>query len=400
MKLWIVDKTRLFMVLSMFTFTLYILSFYFNFTIYDLLRFKRITVEYSRLTNTTKKILFWNTMFGDKTFYMGDGDVFLECPVNNCYATYDRDYVDLVEFDAVLFHANELEISDLPERRSPWQWYVFVNLESPTNRPLINNFYEDYFNLTMTYRLDSDITWNYGIVRDANNERIVAPSKNPVWNAFNNQLGEHEKVEESKNIRRKTKPIVWFVSNCMAESGREKYVNELAKYMQVDVYGKCGRMSCPFSKDCFAEVTEPNYFFYLSFENSLCNDYVTEKLYNALRYDVVPIVYSGANYSLFAPPRSYINVLDFDSPRDLAKYLKKLIENPKEYNEFFAWKRYYKIDSGTQQAACDLCKLLHERKEPQMYNRMTEWYSESKCPLQKFLNYQGYITGSIIKRKD
>lgn len=33
--------------------------------------------------------------------------------------------------------------------------------------------------------------------------------------------------------------------------------------------------------------------FYASFENQLCNDHVTEKLFNALSTDIIPIVYGG-----------------------------------------------------------------------------------------------------------
>jgi alpha-1,3-fucosyltransferase len=55
-------------------------------------------------------------------------------------------------------------------------------------------------------------------------------------------------------------------------------------------------------------MVEANYKFYLSFENSLCRDYVTEKFWKVLMYDVVPIVYGAANYSLLAPAKSFINV--------------------------------------------------------------------------------------------
>ena len=40
-----------------------------------------------------------------------------------------------------------------------------------------------------------------------------------------------------------------------------------------------------------------SYKFYLAFENSWCNDYVTEKLWRTLKTDTVPIVLGGANYS-------------------------------------------------------------------------------------------------------
>jgi len=62
-----------------------------------------------------------------------------------------------------------------------------------------------------------------------------------------------------------------------------EYVKELSKYIDVDIYGKCGEFSCDRNRDCFSDVAEADYFFYLSFENSFCDDYVTEKLMNPLR---------------------------------------------------------------------------------------------------------------------
>ena len=61
-----------------------------------------------------------------------------------------------------------------------------------------------------------------------------------------------------------------------------------------------------------------NYKYYLSFENSVCDDYITEKFFNILKYDVIPITFSGTNFSAIgAPPHSSINVLDFASPKKL-----------------------------------------------------------------------------------
>ena len=40
---------------------------------------------------------------------------------------------------------------------------------------------------------------------------------------------------------------------------------------------------------------------------------MTEKFYNALLFNTVPIVFGGANYSAVAPKDSYIDVRDFPS---------------------------------------------------------------------------------------
>ncbi len=46
------------------------------------------------------------------------------------------------------------------------------------------------------------------------------------------------------------------------------------------------------------------------------------QFWDAMSSDVVPVVYGGANYSLYAPPHSYINVDDFESIEKLGEHLR------------------------------------------------------------------------------
>ena len=59
-------------------------------------------------------------------------------------------------------------------------------------------------------------------------------------------------------------------------------VKELQKYIDVDIYGACGTKVCSYKneEDC-RQMAAKNYKFYLSLENSLCLDYVTEKYYSS-----------------------------------------------------------------------------------------------------------------------
>lgn len=47
----------------------------------------------------------------------------------------------------------------------------------------------------------------------------------------------------------KSKLVVWFVSNCWTYNGRDDYVERLQEFLQVDVYGRCGTLSCPRSNE-------------------------------------------------------------------------------------------------------------------------------------------------------
>ncbi|XP_011688878.1 PREDICTED: alpha-(1,3)-fucosyltransferase C-like isoform X2 [Wasmannia auropunctata] len=338
-----------------------------------------------------KTVLLWNTLFGDRNFYFGKGDIFYDCPFNKCKVFNDRDYLNVEDYDAILFHGNEMSDYEMPQRRKPTQFYVYVNLESPANRKVNEKYRQNYFNLTMTYRLDSDILWTYDIIEDVKSGKFVAPSKNADWSASQNDTSAGDAVDEVPSaildtVRGKSKPVTWFVSNCDAKSGRLEYVKELSKHIGVDIYGKCGEFTCERDRNCFVDVIEADYFFYLSFENSFCDDYVTEKLMNPLRYNVVPVVYGGANYSQFAPPNSYVNALDFESPKELAAYLKYLSQDQQRYQSFLQWKKHYRVNYGTRRAVCNLCEALHKQKKPKMYSDLADWYAKDKCSIQALLD--------------
>lgn len=41
----------------------------------------------------------------------------------------------------------------------------------------------DFYNLTMTYRLDSDVHWTYGRIIDKSTGATIAPAIRPPWKA-------------------------------------------------------------------------------------------------------------------------------------------------------------------------------------------------------------------------
>lgn len=124
------------------------------------------------------------------------------------------------------------------------------------------------------------------------------------------------------------------------------------------------------------------YRFYFAFENTLCIDYLTEKLYNTINSYVIPVIFSGAEISRFLPPKSYINVESFATAEELANHLKFLTENPHEYVKYFWWRKHYKIATKVEMEFCALCLKLNEpnfHTKRQTYENIKDWFYRDTC---------------------
>ncbi|XP_073945540.1 alpha-(1,3)-fucosyltransferase C-like isoform X1 [Choristoneura fumiferana] len=344
-----------------------------------------------------KYILQWTNSKHEPFMYMGVGQqgfIDRKCKYTNCFVTDDRDYLgDVTKFDVIAFagpevvHMNETK---LPKKRSPHQKYAFTNIESADNYPACTNRFDNFFNWTWTYRLDSETKWGYLIVRDAENN-IIGPNTEMHWM----KIKDMDPIDDALRVklRNKTKAAAWFVSNCRSRSGRENFVKHLQKALKsydltVDIYGKCGPLKC--GRDKAAEcndMVERDYYFYLSFENSFAKDYVTEKLLYGLQHNAVPIVYGGANYTRFMPDGIYLNARQL-GPEALAKKMKHLIDNNDQYEDYFRWKKYYSFHNRNENAEtddyCGFCNLLNNKemvKKTSIYNNFKQWWNPpNRCP--------------------
>lgn len=318
------------------------------------------------LRNDTKFVLLWTKMFESETYFDSEGyEPFKNCEYSDCFTTHDKHFMELKDYDALIFHIpkwiNWYEV--IPKKRYRHQRYIFANLESPVYYPPYRTQYlhNKFYNWTMTYRLDSDIPWTYGHIEKFETNYTI-PS-----------------VEFVKN---KTRSIAWFVSNCNnAFNKRNELAKKLSKYIDVDIYGKCGTLKCLHSEKCY-QMVEKKYRFYLSFENSNCKDYITEKFYNIMKFDVIPIVYGGGNYSAVAPFRSYINVEDYANVESLAKYLKSLEDDVDSYLKYFEWKKHYRIAKDNR-VACKLCEILSQKTEIKTYDDIIDWWYSNDSSICK-----------------
>lgn len=252
-------------------------------------------------------ILLWTSRFRQPFEFwkrMRKSFVAMNCEYQNCYITENRNlFEDLTDFDAVLFNAINItgEI-DFPRIRSDNQLYVFVSTESSANYKVDLDEYNYFFNYTWTYRLNSDITYPYLVVRNKRG-KVIGPKKHVHWMNISKMKPISNSVKD--RLKNKTIAAAWFVTNCGASNPRIQYAHNLnlalkTYNLSIDIYGTCGNMGCPRDQiDHCLGLVEKDYYFYLSFENSYSEDYVTEKLMTALDHYAIPIVLGGADYSRY-----------------------------------------------------------------------------------------------------
>ncbi|KAK2148268.1 hypothetical protein LSH36_506g01009 [Paralvinella palmiformis] len=306
---------------------------------------------------------------GRKPFLRG------ECPISACYLiqkTTQQQQRGRLRYDAVLTSAHAKPDIEL----SPGGVVIWFQLESPQHSSCPSKG----INWTATYRRASTLRAPYEFFAGKHPERA--------------------QTNASRNYARgKSKIVAIFMSNCRAKNNRSKYLAELQRYVDVDVYGSCGPFRCSKrnSDVCF-RILNKDYKFYLAFENSNCRDYITEKFFiNGLSNDIVPVV-MGAHpddYRAVAPPHSYIHVDDFESPRHLADYLKLLDQNDTLYNEYFAWKGTgtfintkfwcrlsFLLVTAKFPPYFRLCAMLHARDKTNYvhtYKDLFSWWNKDQC---------------------
>ncbi|XDA76558.1 hypothetical protein R6Z07F_006702 [Ovis aries] len=271
----------------------------------------------------------------------------------DCQLTINRS--EYPQADAVLVHHREVsnrpQTQLPPSPRPPGQRWVWFSMESPSNCLKLKDL-DGYFNLTMSYRRDSDIFMPYGWLEP--------------WPG--------QPVETLLNISAKTKLVAWVVSNWKKDSLRVHYYKLLKPHLQVDVYG---RFHTPLPYALMAKQLS-QYKFYLAFENSLHPDYITEKLWkNALQAWAVPVVLgpSRANYEQFLPPKAFIHVDDFQSPRDLAQYLLALDKDYASYLNYFRWRETLRPRSFSWALMfCKACWKLQQEPRYQTVPSIASWF--------------------------
>ncbi|KAK6039770.1 hypothetical protein COOONC_22725 [Cooperia oncophora] len=216
---------------------------------------------------------------------------------------------------AYVIHGRDMNLSDMPPV-TPRQLRVYMLMESPhhvgsalyrsgevvemqcAHQSASSTLAQEFGGLrlfwdkggtadaTMTYRRDSRYFYPYGQFVPL----AAEDKKQPRLFVTQQQIAD--------SLKRKTRGSLIFVSNCRTPSKREKLIKELGQHTEVTVRGKCEeqfsvgnetrRFSC--KENCDDDALIATHRFYISYENSLCTDYITEKFYHRISQLLVPVV--------------------------------------------------------------------------------------------------------------
>lgn len=311
---------------------------------------------------------------------------------------YDRQTNQTVEADAIVFQGNHMP-NLLPPRFSSDQAFVYLNIESPQYLQFSNlHDLPSFFNWTATYRRDSDIPYWYGSVipKFLQNEtdilRHIEMGEHIDFKNYSEPNVEKDVVISqfrNKNYTdiflQKTKSVVWFVSHCGAASMRDEYAEIMKTHVDIDIFGHCSNRSnhCPKDiKGCLKNVTT-TYKFFLAFENSLCIDYITEKIFHWYTQDIIVEARGARHYKNYLPEGTYVDSGNFRSPVHLAQYLSKLGSDQEQYIGFLKRKDYFTVISGNQYvqlAYCNICfKINNLDKFRKPARNLKQWWITGKC---------------------
>lgn len=275
---------------------------------------------------------------------------------DSCELTDDKSLYSSAH--GVLFFHRDIQddLSNLPTLRRPrFQRWIWLNTDSPSSTHRIEGI-QGLFNLTLSFRQDADIQAHWKLFYRTNTDELF-------------------------RLPKKERLVCWITgSNGLHTQSRESfnYFRELVKHIKVDVF-----YSAEFSKSEEYFSTISSCKFYLSFEDSVHKDYITETFNGPLAAGTVPIVLGPPrlNYEDLFPGDAFIHVNDFRDASKLAEFLLKLDKDYHSYIKYFNWRHFYiarphiiEKDYEFAHAICQACNHLSVYKVYRAIPDLYKWF--------------------------
>lgn len=175
-------------------------------------------------------------------------------------------------------------------------------------------------------------------------------------------------------------------------------MKELMQFIDIDSYGQClNNRKMPDDINGFLKLHSSEYYkflaqykFNIAFENAVCNDYMTEKLFRPFEVGAVPIVMGSPAAKDWMPnEKSAIFVNDFKHPKDLANFVKYLNSNDDEYAQYMRYKDPKHITNEF------LLKMVEERP----WRVLGEW-DKVNFGHRMYANFECHVCDRVIERQE
>lgn len=256
----------------------------------------------------------------------------IHCTLGDCISCTKRKYKKKHINVTYLFYGTDFDPEDLPLPRKNNHIWALLHEESPMNNYMLSHTPGiTLFNFTSTFSRYSD----HPLTTQHLPSLEYFTERKPV-----------SIVEKNKWRRDGFAPVLYLQSHCNVASDRDNYVRQLMNFIDVDSHGVClhnkhlprhlASTETYNNEDLFSLISK--YKFHIAFENALCDDYITEKLYRTFYVGSVPIYKGSSTVKDWVPAKSVILADDFSSPQELASFISMLDTNDTLYNEYLDYK--------------------------------------------------------------
>ncbi|XP_077276370.1 alpha-(1,3)-fucosyltransferase 10 isoform X1 [Temnothorax americanus] len=328
------------------------------------------------LSDDDVPVVLWWTPFGSRNRVKTCGDA-------RCYFTHDRAFESNVRLKSILFYGSNLRVRDLPSWRNSAISWGLLHEESPRNNPvLVHEEALNLFNYSSTFSRFSNVPLT--LLDLPGLEELVGKGKTQLDEKKSYYMSTKEKsaLMRAEDLA----PVLYIQSDCDTASDRDRYVIELMKHIRVDSYGGCvnnaqlddrlknNYLDILSNREFLSFVAK--YKFTIAFENAICEDYITEKLWRPLIVGSVPIYYGSPSFKDWLPNnKSAISILDFAGPIELANLLHNLLKNDSAYEEYLSHKLSKRENRVTNS---ELLRVL-ERRPTGIANEFGNYVEEFEC---------------------
>eukprot|EP00002_Diphylleia_rotans_P040130 TRINITY_DN9458_c0_g1_i1.p1 TRINITY_DN9458_c0_g1~~TRINITY_DN9458_c0_g1_i1.p1 ORF type:complete len:395 (+),score=67.21 TRINITY_DN9458_c0_g1_i1:47-1231(+) len=279
------------------------------------------------------------------------------CPTK---CIFSRDHTLLPRADGVLMelinHPKFLGKDRATQFPVPWppkvdlqKWILFY-FESTSHYSYWTKDLRPKFDFTMTPEHDSDIPITSVCPWGRNESAFLSP---PPPKTDENTI-----CDFSKRI----------------PDGYEDYILEFFKLAPVHAYRHHKNKKRPEKRN--PQLSDQlsfvgSYKFALVLETVVEDDWVTGEFSQAFLAGAVPIYLGPKNALTFSPgQKSFINVHDYATPKELADHVNELLSDEKKYMEYFEWKKsglspnfQEKLKNCYHYGECRLCEKIAQSRE-------------------------------------